>query len=80
MSNARWVKIGLQSALYRQPWFLPVTEILLNAMWLAIVAFVSAYHRFIRIYDIVNPRQPRRKPVCVEQSDQHRPHYGVTPS
>ncbi|MFF0905359.1 UNVERIFIED_CONTAM: hypothetical protein RF653_16945 [Kocuria sp. CPCC 205316] len=69
--------IGLQGGLYTQPLFMPVAGVLLNAMWLAIIAFIPAYYRFYRVHDIVNPRQTRRKHVCVDQCDQHRHHYGV---
>ena len=69
--------VGLQGGLYTQPWFMPVAGVLLNAMWLAIIAFILAYYRFYRAHDIVNPPQQRRKHVCVNQCDQHRDHYGV---
>lgn len=65
------------SGLWAYPSVMIICGLLLNAIWPAIIAFIPAYYRFIRVYDIVNPRQPRRKHVCVDQCDQHRHHYGA---
>lgn len=46
-------------------------------VWPAIIVFVPAYYRFYRVNDIVNPRPPRRNPVCVDQCDQHRRRFRV---
>lgn len=67
--------VGLQVNLWQQPWFLPVSGVLLNAIWLTHIAVIPPFIRFRRVCDILNPPQPRRKHVCIDQCNHHREDY-----